>query len=186
MTYQNYENIFDEANLLWFFEGYIARAIELYQQAFRISGDDPVVAFQLASALLAVGQIDDARRYLTIAERQRQLFGEKGQSQLDILKREFDIRTPAATSEARSGRELDIERLEQQAPATRDWNWYGVALTAESLGLYGVALRAYELYSPGFVNTDVMREEENVRFRVERQMRLLKEMRKEVHHRKAN
>jgi tetratricopeptide (TPR) repeat protein len=169
---------FDEANHLWFYEGYTSRAIEKYKEALQLSGEDPVIAFQLASALCDLGRKDDALNCVAILDRRRQLLGEEGRRQLDALKHRCGTESPGPIKHSPQDRALDVEQLERQKLSSQDWR--RLAPSAESMGLYGVALRAYEQCDRGFLDLDVLHDEEDVRFKIEQHLGLLEDMRKEM------
>ncbi len=171
---------FDEANRLWFNEGYTAQAIAKYKKALQFSGDDPVIAFQLASAFWLLGNKDEALTNLAIAERQRGLLGEKGKRQVDLFRARVATESPPRTRDGRLGAGFDIERLAQIEPSRRDWDWLGVALDAQRLGLIGVALAAYGLYPERSLDPDLLRDEEDLRLDAEQEWRILREMHREM------
>lgn len=178
MMRKHIKESFDEANYLWFYEGYISKAIEKYEEVLRLSGNDPVIAFQLATAMWVLGQKNDTRHYIAIMERHRQILGEEGRRQLDALKRQYETEIPKSAKHGRHGMGFDIEQLEQQNLSDRDW--FRIALSAENIGLDGVALRAYELCERGFLDLNLLHDEEDVRFKIEQHLDLLEDMRKEM------
>ena len=172
MTSKLAKEVFDDANYLWFNEGYTSRAVEKYKEAFRLSSDGLIIAFQLASALCALGRKDDALHYLAILDQGRQRLGEEGREQLDAIKRQCERAQPSTTDAD------DIEQLERQKLSGNDW--FRAAVSAESKGLYGVALRAYELCDRGFVDLDLVHDMEDVRLKIERQLSLLEDMQEDL------
>ncbi len=178
MLHQKARQEFEEANQLWFYEGYTSQAVSKYKEALRLSGNDPVIAFQLASALWALGQAEEGLPYLRVMEQHAQALGAEGRRQLAVLKEQIAPGVPEPAAQDRRGEYLDIEKLEQQKLSKGDW--FRVALAAERQQLYGVALRAYELSERGFLDTDLLQDEEQVRFQVEQQLALLEDLRSEM------
>jgi hypothetical protein len=178
MTQDKAKMCFDKANQLWFHDGYTSKAIGKYMEALQLSGDDPVIAFQLASALLALGRREDALHYAAIADRRRQRLGDEGREELESLKCQCEADGPKRAKDGRQGQDFDIEKLKQQTLSKDDW--FGIALSAQDMGIYGVAIRAYQFCDRGFLDLDLLRDEEELRLNIEQRLDLLDDLRQEM------
>ncbi|NJR62825.1 MAG: tetratricopeptide repeat protein [Cyanobacteria bacterium CRU_2_1] len=174
MTTAEAQQIFDDANYLWFYEGLTQQAIATYKEALTLDNQNPVVAYQLAKALYSIGEREEALNYLNIAEQHRDRLSEQGQQYLDEFKEQYMADALGQVEHSFPASQFDIAQLEQKRLTRREW--FRIALEAYELELYGVALRAYELYEGDFVDFDLMKDEEEVRYQIELNLGMLEEM----------
>ncbi len=168
-------SLFERANRLWFFRGSTGRALSLYRQALDKKPDDPVVWYQFACALGAMGQFDEARDALVQADRYGDHLSEFGQKKLreETAGMREGVMLPGSPDVGNT--DMDIEVLDKRPLSTRQW--YRVALVARERGMLGLSSRALERSTGEFVDADVLREVEEVRYEAELKVALLKEMR---------
>jgi hypothetical protein len=169
---------FDEANALWFHDGYVLKAIAKYQEALRHRSDDPVIVFQLASVLCAVGDSTQARPHLAVLETMRGRLGETGLYLLDRLLERCQEQAGLAAERGIRAEDLDIEQLQGRGLSNREW--LRLALLAEDLEAYGVAVRARALGAGGYDDPEDLRDEEGLHVDIRLRLRLLGSMRKEL------
>lgn len=131
---------FARANQLWADEGRTAQALELYQQAQQQNSDDPVVAFQYARALWAVGRLAEAAAMLAVADAQRSRLSPSGAMLLDLWRDRVRRPPPPGPVEL-----LDRDVLERQPDPDRDWRELAeLAADREMPGLARWALQRWD------------------------------------------
>lgn len=166
---------FSDANRMWFREGRTARALAEYRRAAEAAPTDPVVAFQLARALWAVGRRDEARHWLERAADQQSRLSDLGR---DMLEHWLDLtRRPAALlpSSDLPDDELDRDRLEA---SDQPFSWRTVAEVAASRGMHGLACHALDRWDGVPIDGEDARDIERIRADAHQQEALLDRMRR--------
>jgi tetratricopeptide (TPR) repeat protein len=151
------QELFEQANRLWFFEGQTHQAVDLYQQALTIVPNDPVILFQWARALWSLEQLGDARAALQKAQAHSSELSPHGVEMLKNFEKTlqrglaFGRRLPVRIEA------LDTSQLQHKTLSNDDW--MAIADTAQERGMYGVALYAFEHGKGSVVSFDEEREQ---------------------------
>src|SRR5712691_2094195 len=166
--------LFDEANRLWFGEGATARALARYDAAARAAPDDPVIAFQLARALWALGRTDEAASALAVAETNADRLTSLGRTLLGRARAQ--LAAPPRDTLPVDAASLDVDVLERlDLPAER---WLDVAFAARQREMYGLAAHAFARGS-SFHVTELDEEEHAMRKEASSALNMLEVMRAE-------
>ena len=129
---------FAEANRLWFEEGASGRALALYERAAEAAPDDPVVHFQLARALWALGQLERAAAELAVAEANADRLSPLGRTLLERARAKLAMPPPDAPVPTD---QLDVDVLERLGlPPER---WLDIAFAARRRDMFGLAAHAF-------------------------------------------
>ena len=129
---------FAEANRLWFEEGASGRALALYERAAEAAPDDPVVHFQLARALWALGQLERAAAELAVAEANADRLSPLGRTLLERARAKLAMPPPDAPVPTD---QLDVDVLERLGLPPE--HWLDIAFAARRRDMFGLAAHAF-------------------------------------------
>jgi tetratricopeptide (TPR) repeat protein len=164
---------FAQANQLWVREGRTGRALELYRQAQQHNPDDPVVAFQYARALWAVGRLAEAAALLTISDAHRNELSQAGAMLLDRWQHRVRQPPPSAPDDP-PVTWLDRDVLERQPDPDRDWR--DLAELAAGREMPGLASWALERWNGVPLDADDMDDLARIQRAASHTERALREM----------
>lgn len=167
---------FARANQLWAREGRTAQALELYRQAQQRNPEDPVMAFQYARALWAVGRLAEAAAMLALTDARRDELSPAGAMLLDLWLDQVRQPPPAAPEDV-PVEALDRDVLERQPDA--DWDWRGVAELAADREMPGLARWALERWDGVPLDAEDMDDLARIRRAASNTERVLIDMRRE-------
>jgi hypothetical protein len=145
---------FSIANDLWFERGHLRRALQIYRELALEQPDNPVFLYQLARALAALDQLDEAGRVADQALLYSAVLNDQGRKLLARLRAQLS-HPPHRSHPTIPVESLDVEAMES-ANATPG-GWQAVSMAANERELYGLAAEALARSLEG-PDHEVMRE----------------------------
>lgn len=167
---------FDTANRLWFQEGRTAKALAAYEQAFRETPDDPVVAFQLAQVLWSFDRLEEARAMLDRAYTNRDKLDPDSQLLLDVRRTGLQGQQPERSFRELSSGQLDRDHLETHPLPPGGWET--VAAAAAARGMVGLAAYALDQWGGVPIDAEEAKEFDRIYSRRSLQERAIEDMRR--------
>ena len=132
--------LFDEANRLWFREARYNQVLPLYREALKHDSTDPVILYQLATALWAFEQFDEARELISIAEQHQDRLSESGKLIFTYQKEDILASVPFRCSFPIPAEEIDLDKLELM----KRKDWLDISYAAEERRMFKLAEYAFD------------------------------------------
>lgn len=166
--------LFEKANYFWFNEGRYHQVLPIYKEALKYDPTDPMMLYQLAVVLRAFEQFDEAVQALDMASLHQDRLSERGRKLFAEEKRLLLQRPSYTPTMPIPAWEINLKELYSMNFNSN--NWWAISQAAEDRRMF---LLAYETYlsGKGFYDSEILKEEEELRYKYERDRRILKAMR---------
>ena len=168
------KGLFEKANHFWFKEGRYRQVLPIYQEALKYDPTDPVMLYQLAVVLRAFERFDEAMLALDLASIHQDRLSERGRKFFDTYK-QYILKPPSyILTMPIPAWEINLKELHSMNFNSNDW--WAISQAAEDRRMF---LLAYETYldSKGWCDSEILREEEELRDKNGRDRWVLKAMR---------
>lgn len=134
--------LFNQANHLWFAEGYYNEALPVYRQALKEDPSSPIILYQLANVLWAFEEFEEAKELVSEAEKHQERFSEYGKEIFAQEKQRLLVTSKFKYPMLIPRNQLNMDRIDLMEILDCD-RWVDIYFAAEERHLFKLAAHAF-------------------------------------------